>query len=69
MGARARRVGAPTRSRAELTDDELQRVYEDAWHEPGAKLSTHDAELAALRAVADAAVARFTDVAMLPPDQ
>lgn len=69
MGARARRVGAPARGRAELTDAELQAVYEAAWIEPDAKHSTHDAEVGALRSVADAAVARFADVAMLPPGQ
>ncbi len=69
MGARARRVGAPARGREELTDAELQQAYEAAWREPDAKLSTHDAEVAALRAVADAAVARFADAVMLPPPQ
>lgn len=69
MGARARRVGAPARGREELTDSELQAAYEAAWIEPDAKHSTHDAEVASLRAVADAAVARFADATMLPPTQ
>lgn len=73
MARSARGRTTPARGPAELTDAELRAAWDGPW-DAAADQAVHpavqDVEAAALRAVADATLARFTDVAMglRPPE-